>query len=74
MTLLGCPMLGLSVMLLALYLSAGLMARKKPGKLERHLGMVGFACLTPSMIIGRFPVLILTILLLMFVGFLHKAR
>jgi hypothetical protein len=67
-------MLGFCIMLLAFYLAAGLLARKKPTNLERHVGMVGFICLTPGMISGRLPLLILPILVLMIAGYLHRAR
>lgn len=67
-------MLGLAIMLLAFYLAAGLLQRKKPTNLERHLGMVSFVCLTPGLIIQRLPLMILPILLLMLAGYLHRAR
>jgi hypothetical protein len=67
-------MLGLYIMLLAFYLGTGLLARKKPTNLERHVGMVGFVCLTPGIISGRLPLLILPILVLMTAGYLHRAR
>lgn len=67
-------MLGLAIMLLAFYLAAGLLSRKKPTDLERHLGMVSFVCLTPGMLAQRLPLLILPVLMLMLAGYLYRAR
>lgn len=72
--LLGWHMLGLWVMLFALYLTAGLLGRARPSSTERHLGMVGFCCLTPGFLSQRLPLVILPVLVLMLAGYLYRAR
>lgn len=67
-------MLGCAVMIFSLYLAAGILERRRPSDLERHLGMVGFFCLTPSLLSQRLPYLILPVLALMLAGYLYRAR
>lgn len=67
-------MLGLTIMLLAFYLAAGLLTRRKPTSTERQLSMLGFVCLTPSFLSQRLPLGILSILLLLLLAYLHRAR
>lgn len=67
-------MVGLFVMLFVFYLATVLLAKKRPRDAERHITMVGFLLLVPTILIQHLPPMILPLLSLFFAAYLHKAR
>ncbi|CAA9301471.1 MAG: hypothetical protein AVDCRST_MAG93-4632 [uncultured Chloroflexia bacterium] len=67
-------MVGLIIVVFALYLAATLLGRKRPRDAERHVTMFGFLLLVPTILTQHLPPLILPILSLFLAAYLHKAR
>lgn len=55
-------MVGLFVLVFALYLAAALLAKKPPGEGERHASMVALLVLIPTLLSQRLPPTILPLL------------
>jgi len=65
---------GLSVILFVLYLASALLNKKRPQDAERHVTMLSFLLLVPTILTQHLPPLILPLLSLFFAAYLHKAR
>ena len=65
-------MLGWTVLLFALYLSAALLSPTRPGEGERRGAMVGFGLLVPAAVGQGFPLSALVLLTLYFALYIRK--
>ncbi len=65
---------GLFVILFALYLASALFNKKRPQDAERHVTMLDFLLLVPTILMQHLPPMILPLLSLFFAAYLHKAR
>lgn len=67
-------MVGLLTFFFALYLAAALLSGQRPKDAERHLTMLGFFCLAPTLVVQQLPLMILPLLTVFLAAYLHKAR
>ncbi len=65
---------GLFVILFALYLASALLNKKRPKDAERHVTMFSFLLLVPAILIQHLPLTIRPLLSLFFAAYLHKSR
>lgn len=67
-------MVGPFVILFALHLASALLNKKRPQDAERHVTMLSFLLLVPTVLTQHLPPLILPLLSLFFAAYLHKAK
>ena len=65
---------GLFVILFAFYLASALLHQKRPQDAERHVTMLSFLLLVPTILTQHLPPMILPLLSLFFAAYLHKAK
>ncbi len=65
-------MLGWTILLFALYLSAALLSPTRPGEGERRSAMVGFGLLVPAAVGHGFPLSALAVVTVYFAFYLRK--
>lgn len=69
-----CVVIGCFVILFVLYLASALLGKKRPNDAERHVTMVSFLLLIPTILTQHMPPMVLPILSVFLTAYLHKAR
>lgn len=69
-----CLVIGLIIIVFALYLAATLLGKKRPQDAERHVTMFSLLLLVPAVLTQHLPTMILPLLSLFLAAYLHRAR